>query len=70
MYRPEAAQSREALEEMQAVFGSQCLQTVITYDEVVAEAPAAGQALLDFAPQHSVTLAYQALAEEVLSHGG
>jgi len=41
---------------------------VIDYAEAVAEAPVAGQSLLEYAPEHPVAQAYRALAEEI-AHG-
>jgi len=70
MHRPESEQSGQAVAEMRDVFGEQMFKTVIQYCDVVAEAPAAGQALLDYAPQHQCADAYRALAEEILSHDG
>ena len=69
MYRPESEQSREAVEEMRDVFGDQMFSTLLEFCDVVAEAPAAGQSLLDYAPDHECTQAYRALAEEILKNG-
>lgn len=69
MHRPESQNSREAVEEMRAVFGPQMFSTVIEYCDIVAEAPSAGQSLLDYAPDHPCTQAYRKLAEEVLKNG-
>jgi chromosome partitioning protein len=68
LYRPDSNHSQEALTEMREVFGSQMFSTVVEYNDIVPEAPAAGQSLLDYAPDHPVTQAYRALAEEVLKH--
>ena len=69
MYHPESEQSREAVAEMRAVFGDQMFNTILEFCDVVAEAPAAGQSLLDYAPDHQCTQAYIALAEEILNNG-
>lgn len=68
-YRPDSQQSHEAVEEMKAVFGEQMFSTYLEYCEAVAEAPIAGQAMLDYAPQHKCTKAFIALAEEILNNG-
>jgi chromosome partitioning protein len=68
-YRPDSPSSREAVEEMRSVFGPQMFTTVLEYCEVVSQAPAAGQALMDYAPNHPCTQAYRALAEEIINHG-
>lgn len=69
MYQPNSEQSREAVDEMRGVFGSRLFSTILEYCDVVAEAPAAGQSLLDYAPDHPCTQAYRALAEEILNNG-
>lgn len=69
MHHPTSANSSEAIEEMRAVFGAQMFNTVIEYDPVVAEAPAAGESLLDYAPEHPISQRYRSLAEEILQHG-
>jgi chromosome partitioning protein len=66
MVRPESAHSREAVQEMREVFGSQMFSTVLEYNDVVPEAPAAGQSLIDYAPDHPITQAFRTLAEEIL----
>jgi len=70
MHRPSSEQSVQAVEEMRKVFGKQMFQTVIEYCDAVAEAPAAGQSLLDYDPTHECANAYRALAEEILNHDG
>jgi chromosome partitioning protein len=65
-YRAESQHSREALEEIRSVFGSQMFSTIIDYNDIVPEAPVAGQSLLDYAPSHPSAQAYRALAEEIL----
>jgi len=69
MYHPDSVQSQEAVDEMRDVFGDQMFHTVLNFCDVVAEAPAAGQSLLDYAPEHECTQAYRALAEEILNNG-
>jgi chromosome partitioning protein len=67
-YRPDSIHSQEALAEMREVFGTQMFSTIVEYNDIVPEAPAAGQSLLDYAPDHPITQAYRALAEEILKH--
>jgi chromosome partitioning protein len=69
MHHPESKTSQEAIAEMQEVFGPQMFSTVLEYCDIVAEAPAAGQSLLDYAPTHPCTEAYRKLAEEIIKHG-
>lgn len=69
LHHPESPQAIEALAEMRAVFGPQMFQTVLDYCEETAAAPAAGQALLDYKPDHPCANAYRSLAEEILSYG-
>lgn len=68
MYRPESIHSQEVVEELRSVFGSKMLNTLIQYDDVVAEAPVVGLSLLEYMPRHPIAQGYRALAEEVL-HG-
>ena len=67
MYQADSRHAQEAVAEMRDVFGDQMFSTVIDYCDVVQEAPVAGQALLDYAPNHPCTQAYQRLAEEILN---
>ena len=69
MYHPGSEHSREAVEEMRAVFGEQMFSTLIEYDPLVGEAPAAGIPLLDYAPDHPISQSYRSLAEEILQNG-
>ncbi len=69
MHHPEVQQSREAIEEMRAVFGPQMFSTVLEYCDVVAEAPAAGLSVIDYRADHACADAYRSLAEEILNHG-
>jgi chromosome partitioning protein len=69
MYRDEMESAQEAVAEMKDVFGNKMFDTRIPYDNIIAEAPAAGESLLDFAPEHPAAHAYRSLAEEILTHG-
>lgn len=69
MHRPDSQISQEAIAEMREVFGEKMFSTVIEYDEMIAEAPVAGESLLDYAPDHPAAHAFRSLAEEILNHG-
>ncbi len=69
MHHPDSEASQEAIAEMREVFGEKMFSTVIEYDEQIAEAPAAGESFLDYAPDHPAAQAFRSLAEEVLNHG-
>lgn len=69
LFQAEEAQAQEALAEMRAVFGEQMFQTVLAYCPEVAEAPAAGQSILDYQPNHPCAQAYRTLAKEILNYG-
>jgi chromosome partitioning protein len=66
MYRSDSPTAQEVVDELRAVFGSKLLQTVIQYDDVVAEAPIVGLSVLEYIPKHPVAQGYRALAEEVV----
>ncbi|WP_162909991.1 ParA family protein [Aggregatilinea lenta] len=66
LYRVESEHAREVMGELRDVFGPQVFESVIPYDEAAAEAPLAGQAVLDYAPDSPAALAYRALAEEIV----
>lgn len=69
MHRPESSSAQEALDEMREVFGDKMFSTVIEYNDIIAEAPAAGESVLDYAPDHPSAQAFRSLAEEILNHG-
>lgn len=69
MYHPNSQTSQEAVEEMRDVFGEKLFKTIIYFDEVVADAPAAGESLIDYASNHPVAHAYRQFAEEVIANG-
>lgn len=66
LYRAESEHAREVMDELRDVFGARVFETVIPYDEAAAEAPLAGQSVLDYAPEGPAALAYRALAEEMV----
>ncbi|MBN1203007.1 MAG: ParA family protein [Anaerolineae bacterium] len=65
MYRPESRHAQEVVDELRAVFGNKMYNTLIHYDDVVAEAPIVGLSVLEYIPRHPVAQGYRALAEEV-----
>ena len=64
-YRPDSESSKAAVTEMRKVFGDKVSRTMIPYDEAVAEAPAARQSVLAFAPDSVAAAAYMNLAAEI-----
>lgn len=69
MFDARARHAQEVLDELHTVFGAKVFQTVLPYDEVVAEAPIAHQSVLDYAPEHPVSQAYRQLAQEIIQRG-
>jgi chromosome partitioning protein len=69
MYQPDSLHAQEALEELRAVFGETMFQTVLAMADIIAEAPVAGIPLLDYAPDHPLSYAYRALAQEIMNRG-
>ncbi|MCB9437078.1 MAG: ParA family protein [Anaerolineales bacterium] len=67
MYQPDYAHSQEVVDELHDVFGPKMFQTVIPMADVVAEAPAAEQSVLDYAPNHPATHAYRSLTLEIIN---
>ncbi len=68
-HKPDSTASQEAIDEMRDVFGEKMFSTVIEYNDMLAEAPAAGESVLDYAPDHPAAQAFRSLAEEILKHG-
>jgi len=67
MYRAGSQHSQEVVDELRAVFGPRMFNTLIQYDDVVAEAPIAGLSILEYLPRHPIADGYRALAEEIVS---
>jgi chromosome partitioning protein len=65
MYRPDSSHAQEVVDELRAVFGPKMYQTLIHFDDAVAEAPVVGLSVLEYLPRHPVAQGYRALAEEV-----
>ena len=55
----------KSVDELREVFGPKMYQTLIHYDDVVAEAPIVGLSVLEYIPRHPIAQGYRALAEEV-----
>jgi len=68
MYKAGTIHSREVLEEVRSVFGTQVYPVVVRDSIRVAEAPVVNQSLLEYAPRHQAAVAYRYLAE-VIIHG-
>ncbi len=54
------------MDELRAVFGKRMFQTLIPYDDAVAEAPIVGLSVLEYMPRHPIAEGYRALAQEVM----
>lgn len=67
MYRAESRHAQEVVEELRSVFGTKMYQTLIPYDDAVAEAPVIGLSVLEYIPRHSISERYRALAEEIVN---
>ena len=59
----------EGVDELRGVFGAKMFQTLIHYDDVVAEAPIIGLSVLESIPRHPIAKGYRALAEEIMNGG-
>lgn len=66
-YDPEAIYTSKVLDEIRALLPGQVFKTFIPYDTQVADAPHAGKAVVDYAPESLGAKAYVALAEEILT---
>ena len=58
--------AQEVLEELRSAFGQRLFQTTIRSSIRFAESTLAKQPILEYAPSHPGSLAYRALAQEVL----
>ncbi len=66
MYRPDSPLAQEVMQEIRAVFPRETFRTVIYESEALAEAPIAGQSILEYAPDDPAARAYRALAQEIV----
>ena len=69
LYQAESLHSQEALGEMRSVFKHKMFETILAYDDIMAEAPVAGKSIIDYAPTHPAAHAYRALATEIINRG-
>jgi chromosome partitioning protein len=67
LYDQNAVYASNVLNELHALLPDFVLNTVIPYDSSVTDAPHQGQVVVDYAPDSPASLAYQALANELLS---
>lgn len=65
MYRADSPHAQEVVDELRAVFGPKMFNTLIYYDDIVAEAPVVGLSVLEYMPQHPIAQGYRALMEEI-----
>jgi chromosome partitioning protein len=65
MYRANSRHAGEVVDELRSVFGSKMFDTLIHFDDVVAEAPIVGLSVLEYIPRHPIAQGYRALAKEV-----
>ncbi len=69
MYDSRTLHSREVLERVVEVFGSQVLETVIGRTVKFPDASVAAQPITTFAPEHAAAHAYLQLARELVARG-
>lgn len=67
LYDANAIYAPNVLDELHALLPGLVLNTIIPYDSNVADAPHQGQVVVDYAPDLPASLAYNALADELLS---
>ncbi len=69
MYDGRTLHSREVLERVVDAFGDDVLETVIGRTVKFPDASVAGEAIIQFAPEHAAAQAYLRLARELVSRG-
>lgn len=69
MYNDSSTHSREVIAELASALGDKFFSISIPLDDVVAEAPVSGKALMDYAPHHAAAAAYRAIASEIIQRG-
>jgi chromosome partitioning protein len=65
MYSTGTIHSHEVLEEVQSIFGDKVYEVIVYESRRFAEASAASQSMLDYAPDHKGADAYRQLAREI-----
>jgi chromosome partitioning protein len=69
-YDADSLYARQLLDEIRALLPGQIFKTVIPYDTHIADAPFAGKAVVDYAPQSAGAVAYRQVADELLTTSG
>ncbi len=69
MYDSRTNLSNQVVEEVRNFFGSVVFDTLIPRTVKLSEAPSYGQPICDYAPENKGALAYNDLAQEVISRG-
>ncbi len=69
MYDPRLLHSREVMERVVETFGDRVLETVIGRTVKFPDASIAGTPITEFAPEHSGSDSYRALARELIARG-
>lgn len=69
MFDMRTLHSNEVLQELRTRFPGRVYDIVVKDTVRIKESPAAGMSILDYDPEHEVSVAYRQLAEEVNGHG-
>jgi len=69
MFKDDVELHREVLEELRGHLGELLLDTVVPWDEALAEAPSHGVSIFDYAPRSRGAFAYARLTKEVRGRG-
>jgi len=68
MYNPRTRHAQEVVDVIRSIFGDRVFDVIIKSSIRFAEAPVAGQSILEYDPRHDGAMAYRHLAE-VIVHG-
>ncbi len=68
MYMPGSEHAEEVLKELRDVFRNKVFDIVIENSPAFAEAPAAHQTVVEYAPDHKGAIAYRKLAEVIINY--